>query len=284
MRVELDIFSGRPNPRWALDEVDVRHVLDRFAGRALARPDELPGRLGYRGLVLSTTSDDEHADELPSTFAVGGTIWPERMSGSATSLSVDETTDAARWLMSTAGDAITKEVTRHVEEVLAGTFVEKDHEGTTPDIEPPAPCEPRHMPFNPGFWNSDDVRASNNCYNYAIDLRTDTFAQPGRQCGHKHTELTCSSLQSAAECDGVCTACCEQNRLVAMVVWPGADYHFYRYHSDGFWGHKAGRGAVRNVDNCGDVIGGARNPANCCRGPYTEFCGYSWAPVEMRIR
>ena len=64
-------------------------------------------------------------------------MWRSHQSGSATSLSVDETTDAARWLIGTAGDTLSKEVTRHVEEVLTGTFVEKDNEGTTLDIEPP---------------------------------------------------------------------------------------------------------------------------------------------------
>ena len=38
--------------------------------------------------------------------------------------------------------------------------------------------------FNPTYWNASNVRPYNNCYNYATNRRTDTFAQPGRQAAH----------------------------------------------------------------------------------------------------
>lgn len=48
--VELDIFSGRPNPRWELSLPDVRSLrsLQRFLRPASSAPFEPPG-LGYRG-------------------------------------------------------------------------------------------------------------------------------------------------------------------------------------------------------------------------------------------
>lgn len=52
MFVELDAFSGRPNPRWQLDAKDTEELLrlqgrlDVFAGH----PVEPPG-LGYRGFT-----------------------------------------------------------------------------------------------------------------------------------------------------------------------------------------------------------------------------------------
>ena len=39
--------------------------------------------------------------------------------------------------------------------------------------------------FNPNFWNVSPVEANNNCYNYATNRRTDTFAQPGRAAGQQ---------------------------------------------------------------------------------------------------
>ena len=57
MLVELDIFSGRPNPRWELDEQS-RDELERLqAGLdpANERPAEPPG-LGYRGFSYSVAS------------------------------------------------------------------------------------------------------------------------------------------------------------------------------------------------------------------------------------
>jgi hypothetical protein len=54
MFVEIDIFSGRPNPRWELSEADnawltrLLESLEGVAGRASPSP---PG-LGYRGFRL----------------------------------------------------------------------------------------------------------------------------------------------------------------------------------------------------------------------------------------
>jgi hypothetical protein len=49
-------------------------------------------------------------------------------------------------------------------------------------------CQIELRAFNRGFWNNDaNVRLHNNCYNYASTKRTNTFAQPGRGCGHKWT-------------------------------------------------------------------------------------------------
>jgi hypothetical protein len=53
MLVELDVFSGRPNPRWELDETsadELRRLVDRLPP-ATGPPPEPPG-LGYRGFVL----------------------------------------------------------------------------------------------------------------------------------------------------------------------------------------------------------------------------------------
>lgn len=52
MLVELDVFSGRPNPRWELDEPSrqkLRHLQSRLR-RAREAPPEVPG-LGYRGFL-----------------------------------------------------------------------------------------------------------------------------------------------------------------------------------------------------------------------------------------
>jgi hypothetical protein len=52
MLVTLDIFSGRRNPRWTLDESDASRLDALHHGLAAseAPPSEVPG-LGYRGFV-----------------------------------------------------------------------------------------------------------------------------------------------------------------------------------------------------------------------------------------
>ncbi len=54
MLVELDVFSGRPNPRWELDEPrseELRQLQERLTSTNRV-PPEPPG-LGYRGFVYT---------------------------------------------------------------------------------------------------------------------------------------------------------------------------------------------------------------------------------------
>ena len=54
MLVELDVFSGRPNPRWELDEAASREVRRRASTLVPATvPAPEPPGLGYRGFVYA---------------------------------------------------------------------------------------------------------------------------------------------------------------------------------------------------------------------------------------
>jgi hypothetical protein len=60
--VVIDIFSGRPNPKFTLDAAEVQEVKARL-GRApamstAAMPDKTirPARLGYRGILLKSSA------------------------------------------------------------------------------------------------------------------------------------------------------------------------------------------------------------------------------------
>ena len=62
MLVELDVFSGRSNPQWRLDErsaEELRRLLGRLTSTALAAVE--PPGLGYRGFVLTDKSGSWHA-------------------------------------------------------------------------------------------------------------------------------------------------------------------------------------------------------------------------------
>ena len=48
--VEVDLYSGRPNPSWSLTPDEVAQLVKRVDGLAPADEVEPPGRLGYRGL------------------------------------------------------------------------------------------------------------------------------------------------------------------------------------------------------------------------------------------
>jgi hypothetical protein len=294
----LDIFSGRPNPSWRLSDKKARELADRVENRAVASADSEIGSqvLGFRGLVVAATSDADGGGTMPATFRIGGAAPPDAQALDAgrSALTADEIEDTVRWLLATGahviGDDIAPAVHEDVESTLRGAldaepFAEAIEEAERDLGESGAACIIANTAYNPGFWNTPAVQPKNNCYNYAMNFRSDTFAQPGRISGHPNGVMACAQVATAANWDGCKAVCSGSNKNVALVTWPGVDYHWYRRHSQGFWGHKPGGTAARNVDQANQVINGrTRTPANCNRGPYTIFCGYRFSPTGMKVR
>jgi hypothetical protein len=56
VEVELDVFSGRPNPRWTLSTDRVKELEERLQGLEQTEGREPPG-LGYRGFLLRGRGD-----------------------------------------------------------------------------------------------------------------------------------------------------------------------------------------------------------------------------------
>ncbi len=287
MNVTLDIFSGLPNPSWTLSADDASELVSRLAGKTLPAAEAVSECLGFRGYIISaSTDDDETAAKagLPETFRVAaGTLEsfiqpPEQ---ELPALASDEAADASQWLLTTAGGHVDDELLDFVKEAISGGGQPSDEAVTAAAA---AACVIKSTAYNPSFWNAPSVQPYNNCYNYAMNCRSDTFAQPGRISGHPNSVMQCANVAKAADRDGCKATCSGPNKKVALVIWPGRDYHWYRLHSNGFWGHKPGGTAARNTDNRGRVIGGSLNPQNCDRGPYTQFCGYRFSPVGMKVR
>lgn len=53
--VELDIFSGKPNPMWSLTNAVADKLLEQLAALPLTSARELSGNLGYRGFIVQCT-------------------------------------------------------------------------------------------------------------------------------------------------------------------------------------------------------------------------------------
>lgn len=135
--------------------------------------------------------------------------------------------------------------------------------------------------YDPGYWNDGGlVQLNNNCYNYGCNIKTNTFAQPGRAHGItlSYSDLdSCTAVNNGAVADGLKTVECDKgcgcekcHHQLALVLWPGMDYHWYRKDRDGKWSHKPGQTQATNLDNSGNIIS---DPRNADRGPYTVFCG-----------
>ncbi|RDZ25982.1 LamG domain-containing protein [Lysobacter silvisoli] len=130
--------------------------------------------------------------------------------------------------------------------------------------------------YEPGLWNGGAAVFSNNCYNYATNKRTNTFAQPGNGAGQGTAGYTCPALIEAAIRDGLEPIADpyepSHKSTVALVAAPAyGDFHWYRLDRYGGWSHKPGQQPATNLDNSQSTIS---NPEYADRGIYTDFCGY----------
>jgi hypothetical protein len=141
--------------------------------------------------------------------------------------------------------------------------------------------------LNLSKWNTPAVQPNNNCYNYANDRITNNFSQPGDASGKPMTGNSCAGVQPSAVSDGLVAAsnftttlAAKKGFYVALVIWPGQDFHWYRQDKTGCWSHKPGQTAARAIDNKGAAI---TDPQTCDRGPYTAFCSYMITSSSVKI-
>lgn len=170
-------------------------------------------------------------------------------------------------------------------------------------------------PFQPDPWNdTKGVLMNNNCYNYSTNIRTDTFAQPGRASGRQWKVNAPSDVASAAIADGLepvhyiwdiqhnskhelQVMMPEPNNetlgrhYVALLIWPGMNFHWIRQNSDGTWSSKDGDDYAFNTDINGNTIvnpcdlAQTRDDSTKCNFyPYTELGGIFIAdPSKVNI-
>ncbi len=321
IQVTLDVFSGNPNPSWELSEDKVKEFFEMKGWKEsmLHEENEIELDLGYRGFIMSVMSSkaakkdstktkgfiQERHIGLPNTFRIYS---PKKAAeGMKKSMNMKEMQDNELWLLNTSKGKISKrfenekeigngglsqELFQYVEKTISQekTSEESIQESTGEERESTSEKAISQI-YNPPFWNNPSWVKLNNCYNYASNSRTNTFAQPGRAHGQKFL-MNCTSVRDAAFADGVLDDSLEsimgQNYHVALVIWPGQDYHWYTYHDEGFWGHKPGGTPARNWDAQDRIINprGSPNltPYNCNRGPYTQFCGFYYIPENIAIQ
>jgi hypothetical protein len=276
LRITIDIFSGRRNPSIEVDGKRATEILDRLAPeRAISQREVrrlLRPHLGYRGLIIEQIG--ARSGRFPQSFrALGGAIVVRGGAQQAADRDFED------WLFSARGPLGKFKVTSGFPSFLAhevARFREAKFRSRHKVRRPPrCRCAPE---YEPAWWNDGGQKQfGNNCYNYATNYRTDTFAQPGRAAGAMYTALTCASVRPAAVADDLIAKpsarnrCPEDGHLVALVIAPGFDFHWYRKGENGLWTHKPGGTPATNVDNSGHLI---PDPRTADRGPYTNFCTF----------
>jgi hypothetical protein len=112
VRVELDIFSGRPNPEWRLTPADAVSLDQKLAALPVAAPGQLANPLGYRGFIVRLrTADDE------TTVTVqNGTVRTTRTGDTVHHQDPDRALE--RWLLTTGRPTLAQDLFTLVEREL----------------------------------------------------------------------------------------------------------------------------------------------------------------------
>jgi hypothetical protein len=281
VRITIDIFSGRPNPVVDLTGKQAQAALERLKPAEGIAADQAEKAttpiLGYRGLIVEQTGPKRTARDLPGRFRVASGYLVE---GGLAHRATDA--DFETFFFSTKGYFSKVKEARKLRSIIRREIQRAAQTRDQIVIQPKrfpikvaCACGPL---YEPTWWNDGGQKQlNNNCYNYATNYRSDTFAQPGRAAGAMYTSFSCVSVLPASVKDqlenspGANNKCPPQGHLVALVIAPNIDFHWFRKGRNGFWSHKPGSTAVTNVDNSGHFI---VDPRTANRGMYTSFCTF----------
>jgi hypothetical protein len=277
LRITIDVFSGRPNPVIDLDDAATRDLAERIKpAETLARDETAPppeSILGYRGIVVEQVGDKPLGDLPARLRLVDGKLFADKVAHRPADPGVE------RFIVGDDGPIrlakLDPETLDAIRKLIDARIVIKWPPIKWPTLEK-CKCAPL---YEPAWWNDGGQRQlHNNCYNYGTNYRTDTFAQPGLGSGQQYPHpIACSGVRPAAIRDDLIDSpkadnkCPGEGHLVALVVGPGIDYHWYRKGRNGLWTHKPGGTPVTNVDNSGHLI---TDPRTADRGLYTNFCTF----------
>lgn len=272
LSVTLVVFSGRPDPKWDIRPTHPRYreIVSQLQiakkAKLTFRPKDMPARLGFKGFLVKDTMKKK------SDLIVG-----------------PKTVPLQQLLLKTIPKGIIPKVT------LKSVSKEINQGKVFADVQATKRFAPDYLP---SWWNGNNDRLQyNNCYNYANDRATNTFAQPGRYFALARglvararayaLALRGAAVQAAAVNDGLQVVNVPRppqgpfaqnplprvptgpRHLVALVVNPGNDYHWYRLDSDGKWSHKPGRTRASQYDNAGHYI---HDPRRANMGDYRFVC------------
>ncbi|MDR4485621.1 MAG: hypothetical protein R3B95_20925 [Nitrospirales bacterium] len=109
VEVELDMFSGMPNPAWVLTDVEADNFIKKLAALPRTLATELSGHLGYRGFIVQVMQGANtqliHIQTGIVHISIGATNFYAR----------DEDRELERWLLNTGRPHLTDERFQMVE-------------------------------------------------------------------------------------------------------------------------------------------------------------------------
>jgi len=214
LNVTLAVFSGVPDPHWVVLPSNPNHKqIQQLLGAArkggfLYSPLQMPSRLGYKGFLISELT------KQISELIVG-----------------PETVKLQTVLLQTIPKAMLK---GKFEAFKNRVLKEEITPGKVKAVKRPTKGKQKRYAYPYDFIPWVIPQWFNNCYNYANNKITNTFAQPGRGSGARCIWPTNACVRNAAINDGlenletdplpvqpVPRAPNGKRHLVALVVMPG---------------------------------------------------------------
>ena len=295
----IDMFSGRPNPSLVLRYSELRILFNKISigsiKKRTANSEPFPSMLDYRGMILERNGRRISADLQDRIQFTPGYAYMQDTIVETDSLPVIESfaLDRLDSFQGTRGiKSLKRKLKKHIDELHEKCQKwRKNHRkwypGLLKDWYTKIPsracfCAPRP---DLAAWNTDpNIQWNNNCYNYGTNYRTDTYAQPGFASGQEENDLSACSVPSGhisatmgAAADGLIAlpsnnnTCPKVGHLVALVISPNSDYHWYRKGRNGKWSHKMGGSPATILDNSGNPI---TDPRTADRASYVDFCTF----------
>ncbi len=209
----LEIFSGAPDPQWVItrDHPKYMELKTALSDAITYNPENYtaPSKLGYQGFLLQVVKS---GNKRPEVLVVG-----------------PDSKDLQLLLLRTIPDHwIATTIYKSVkEEIEDGKVIAVERVTATK-----APSK-RYAPwYKPSKWNDDFFTVFlNNCYNYANDIITDTFAQPGNGGRRPLPDLyNGEDLKLSSQADGLiyekgkkhmCAPYNSARHLVALFIYNG---------------------------------------------------------------
>jgi hypothetical protein len=115
LEVELDAFSGRPNPRWELTGTQAAEFLARLHALQPTRANQFGSEgLGYRGFVVRTTA--EAANDFDEVRLYRGTVFMRHRDRVEAYSDPQRTLE--RWLLDSARGHVTQSVLAYIQSEL----------------------------------------------------------------------------------------------------------------------------------------------------------------------
>ena len=198
MKITLSIFSGRSNPEWNFlpDNKNfdiIKNKIDKASENGVIyKKEEMESKLGYRGFLVDIPEAEQQKSK--TVLIVG-----------------PNTRELQKLLLQTMPGDKTSMKTRLMKEIE--------------NSKAPRPVvgrKKRDAPdYDPARWNDANHIEKNNCYNYATDQLTDSWAEPGRANLHVLPKpYDGAAVQLAAERDFLVTqeVARADGHLVALVV------------------------------------------------------------------